>query len=202
MEHSVFGLDEQNANLSSKIVVSLEKISEVFRILLWQQAKTFRLSPIQIQILIFIQTHNSKLNKVSYLAKEFNLTKATISDAVKVLEQKGLIEKLRNDPDSRSFSIELTVKGIEVSRKVALFSNSLKTAVEDFSSEKKADLWGSLFSILTDFQNKGILSLERMCLNCKFHRTDKVTGHYCEFLKKHLEQEDLRIDCPEHETSQ
>ncbi|MFT5821887.1 MAG: DNA-binding MarR family transcriptional regulator [Crocinitomix sp.] len=202
MEHSVFGLDEQNANLSSKIVVSLEKISEVFRILLWQQAKTFGLSPIQIQILIFIQTHESHLNKVSYLAKEFNLTKATISDAVRVLEQKELINKLRNDADSRSFSIVLTPNGTAVSKKVALFSNSLKTTIEGFSSEKQSDLWGSLLSVLVDFQSKGVLSLERMCLNCKFHSTDGATGHYCEFLKQSLEQDELRIDCPEHEMKQ
>ncbi|NOQ74150.1 MAG: MarR family transcriptional regulator [Crocinitomix sp.] len=202
MEHSVFGLDEQNANLSSKIVVSLEKISEVFRVLLWEQAKTFGLSPIQIQILIFIQTHASQFNKVSYLAKEFNLTKATISDAVRVLEQKELINKLRNEADSRSFSIALTPKGIEVSKQVALFSNSLKTKIEGFSLEKQSDLWGSLFSILTDFQNQGVLSLERMCLNCKFHSTDDATGHYCEFLKKSLAQNELRIDCAEHEIIQ
>lgn len=201
MEHSVFGLDEQNANLSSKIVVSLEKISEVFRVLLWQQAKEFGLSPIQIQILIFIQTHDLQLNKVSNLAREFNLTKATISDAVRVLEQKKLIEKLRNETDSRSYSIALTNKGKEIAEKVSLFSNSLKTTIDQFSDQNQLNLWNSLFSIITDFQKKGVLSLQRMCLNCKYHNSDSPTGHYCTLLKTPLKQKDLRIDCPEHETS-
>jgi DNA-binding MarR family transcriptional regulator len=198
MERSVFLQDEQNASLSSKIVVSLEKISEVFRVLLWEQAKSFGLSPIQIQLLIFIQSHKLELNKISYLAKEFNLTKATISDAVRVLEEKGLVDKIKNETDSRSYCISLSQKGKEVSEQVALFSNSLKKSVEDFSHAQQMDLWNRLFSIITDFQKGGILSLQRMCLNCKYHQKDDTTGHYCELLQQSLKKEELRIDCPEH----
>ncbi len=92
MEKSLFDVNEQNTNLESKIVVALERISEAFRVLLWQQSKEFGVSPIQIQLLIFIDLHQQDYCKVSYLAQEFNLTKATISDAVKSLEQKQLIE--------------------------------------------------------------------------------------------------------------
>ena len=91
---SVFNLTEQNFNLESKIVAGLERLSQVFRILLWEKAKENNLSPIQIQILNFVQHHSIEKNTVSYLAQEFNITKSTISDAVKVLEQKNLIKKI------------------------------------------------------------------------------------------------------------
>ena len=54
MEKSSFHLTEQNQKIESRIVVALERISEAFRVLLWNESKENSLSPIQIQILIFI----------------------------------------------------------------------------------------------------------------------------------------------------
>lgn len=36
---SVFNLDKQNSNLDNKIVAGLERLSQVFRILLWKKQK-------------------------------------------------------------------------------------------------------------------------------------------------------------------
>ena len=90
---SVFNLQDQNSDLNSKIVAGLERLSQVFRILLWEKAKEQGLSPIQIQLLIFIQHHSADKATISYLAQEFNFTKPTISDAIKVLEEKNLLKK-------------------------------------------------------------------------------------------------------------
>ena len=90
---SVFNLENQNANLDNKIVAGLERLSQVFRILLWEKAKEHSLSPIQIQLLIFIRHHSADKTTISYLAQEFNFTKPTISDAIKILEQKKLVSQ-------------------------------------------------------------------------------------------------------------
>jgi len=50
----VFDPIEQNENIDSKIIAGLERISRVFRLLLWDIAKDENLSPIQIQFLIFL----------------------------------------------------------------------------------------------------------------------------------------------------
>ncbi|MEO0333318.1 MAG: MarR family transcriptional regulator, partial [Bacteroidota bacterium] len=61
MEKSVFNPTNQQSDVSSKIVAGLERISEAFKVLLWEKAKSLGLSPIQIQILIFIAYHKSEL---------------------------------------------------------------------------------------------------------------------------------------------
>jgi hypothetical protein len=71
---SPFDLNQQNKKVESKIVVALERISEAFRVLLWNESKENALSPIQIQILIFLLFHSDEMCKVSYLAQEFNMT--------------------------------------------------------------------------------------------------------------------------------
>ncbi len=111
MNYSSFNLNEQNQKIESRIVVALERISEAFRVLLWNESKENSLSPIQIQILIFIHFHTSEKCKVGYLADEFNMTKATISDSVKVLLLKELVAKETDPVDTRSFSLSLTNEG-------------------------------------------------------------------------------------------
>jgi len=91
MNKSIFDPQNQEGDLSGKIVIGLERISEVIKVLLWEKAKDLCLSP--IQILIFVAYHKSAYCNVSHLAKEFNITKATISDAIKTLLKKELILK-------------------------------------------------------------------------------------------------------------
>ena len=114
MEKSVFDLEFQQKSITSKIVVGLERVSEVFKVLLWEHAKVIGLSPIQIQILIFIAYHKSELCNVSHLAKEFNVTKPTISDAVRVLDKKKYIIKDYSLSDNRSYSILLSALGKDI----------------------------------------------------------------------------------------
>ncbi|WP_234859068.1 MarR family transcriptional regulator [Aquimarina aquimarini] len=57
--------------------------------------------------MIFCAYHKENLCTVSYLAKEFNITKPTISDAVKVLEKKEMIFKNNTSSDHRSYYISL-----------------------------------------------------------------------------------------------
>ena len=111
MMSSPFDPIQQENNLDAKITFALERISLVFKSMQLDQSKKNNMSPIQTQILIFLLYHSPIHHKVSYLAQEFNLTKATISDSVKVLIQKGLIQKKTDPQDSRSFSLNLTSEG-------------------------------------------------------------------------------------------
>jgi DNA-binding MarR family transcriptional regulator len=199
MEKSLFDVNEQNTNLESKIVVALERISEAFRVLLWQQSKEFGVSPIQIQLLIFIDLHQQDYCKVSYLAQEFNLTKATISDAVKSLEQKQLIEKITDEADSRSYSIKLTFEGSEMAKKLQLFANILKSPIEKMPISQKNELWQNLMTMIISLQKAEVITLQRMCFNCANYQ-NKNNSYFCNLLQKTLQNEEIRIDCAEHQS--
>ncbi|MGB0918349.1 MAG: MarR family winged helix-turn-helix transcriptional regulator, partial [Flavobacteriales bacterium] len=99
---SSFDPDFQSYSTEAKIVASLERISEAFRVLLWNESKAHGLSPLQVQVLIFLHYHSEEKCTVSYLAKEFNMAKPTISDTVKILERKELIQKVKSPIDTRS----------------------------------------------------------------------------------------------------
>jgi len=63
MHQSDFNLIHQNQNTESKIVASLERIAQAFRVLLWQESKEFALMPIQVQVLIFLLHHSGEKRK-------------------------------------------------------------------------------------------------------------------------------------------
>jgi len=200
MEESIFDPAAQIGRLDFKIVAALERLSEAFRVLLWNEAKTHSLSPIQIQILLFVKYHPDARCKVSHLATEFNMTKATVSDAVRVLEQKGFITKKTEPDDTRSYVILLTGTGEEVVRRTAGFGAPLVGSLSQLTDNQKLVLLESLLEMVFRLQKAGIVSLQRMCFSCRFFEK-RNTSFYCNMLGKPLEKQDLRVDCPEFEAA-
>ena len=198
MKKSTFNPEQQQKDISSKIVAGLERVSEVFKILLWEKAKLVGLSPIQIQILIFIAFHKQNLCNVSHLAKEFNVTKPTVSDAIRVLDKKGIIKKDFSSSDSRSYSISLSDLGTKIATQTYDFSLPLKKQIESFNPTELESLFGTLSELIYKLNRNGILSVQRTCYGCKFYQKNQETD-YCNLLQKKLLNQEIRLDCPEFE---
>lgn len=199
MDSSVFNPNQQQRDISSKIVAGLERISEVFKVLLWEKAKTVGLSPIQIQILIFIAFHKSESCNVSHLAKEFNVTKPTVSDVIKVLDKKEMILKDFSSSDSRSYTIHLSTLGKEIVAETNDFADPLKKQIDDFNTTELESVFKTLSDLIYKLNRNGILTVQRTCYGCTFYQKNKKKD-YCNLLEKELVTQDIRLDCPEFET--
>jgi DNA-binding MarR family transcriptional regulator len=196
---SAFDLEHQNSNIESKIIASLERLSQAFRVLLWKESKEFSLSPIQVQLLIFLLHHSGEKRKVSYLAEEFNMTKATISDTIKTLEQKLLIKKEYEQYDTRSYIIHLTEKGKDIAEETSLFSKQIQAPINKLHSSDKENLLLSLLDIIQYLNKTGIITIQRMCFTCHFYKSNNNgQEHFCGLLNTKLANTELRIDCAEH----
>lgn len=193
---SVFNLNIQNENTDNKIVAGLERLSHVFKTLLWEKAKQHSLSPIQIQILIFVQYHSDEKNTVSYLSKEFNVTKPTVSDAVKVLEQKKLVEKIADISDSRSYALRLTDSGKKIVAESEDFTNPVSQIMSGISENEKEIIWNNISGLINKLNKLDIISVQRSCNNCTY-LSSRNGEYFCNLLKQPLHNNDLRIDCHE-----
>lgn len=200
MDASVFDPSAQAGNPDLKIIASLERLGEGFRVLLWEKAKVLGISPIQIQILIFVRFHTDDKCRVSYLAQEFSLTRATISEAVKSLEQKGLIERQTDPSDTRSHTIHLTEAGTSAVDQTADFAGPMLGSITGISLSQKGILLEQLLGIISRLQGAGIISMHRMCFSCRFYQNNEA-GHFCKFIDKALKNKDLRLDCKEFEAA-
>lgn len=198
MHQSVFDPSLQNVDTPAKIVTGIERLAEAIRVLLWDQAKETGLSPIQIQILLFVAYHTQRLTTVSHLAREFNMSKPTISDAVKSLYSKKLIKKDRYKDDLRTYSISLSKAGEKVIEKTQDLGHPLRSIAATLPKSDQDKFVELLSKMIYGLHNMDILAVQRMCFSCQFF-DDKGKKTYCRLLGKELRPVDVRIDCPEFE---
>ncbi len=188
----------QAGSPAAKIVVALERISQAFRVLLWQQGGPEGLSPIQVQMLLFIRFHVPRYCTVSYLAREFGLTKATVSDSVKVLFAKGLVARQVLAEDARSRVLSLTEAGRDLADKAAGFASPLSGPLGKLSQAQQVALLEQLLTLIRQLSITGIIQAPRMCFSCRFH-SHQAGRHHCGLLGQELVPAQLRVDCPEHQ---
>lgn len=199
MKPSPFDPIQQIDDIDSRILASMERISQAFRVLLWSEGKELGLSPIQLQMLIFLRSHDPELAKVSHLASEFNVTKATISESVKTLESKGLIFRDPEPHDSRSHTIRLTEEGAGIADKTSDFAEPIQIPIHKLGKTEKEAMLQGLLSTILHLNRMGVISVQRMCQTCQFYRRGPdSTSHFCTLLNHHLLDSELRVDCPEH----
>ncbi len=192
------------SELDEKIIAALERLAHVLKTLLWEEASASRLSPIQIQTLIYLNSHAEELCRVGQLAQEFSLTPATMSDAVAALEAKGLLTRTSCPEDRRVQTLRLTAQGRRQAQKLSHWSDALQEQLQNFSPEEKEQALKFLLRLIESLYRAGIITVARICLTCRFFRPnvhrDSPAPHHCALMDKPLAESDLRVDCPEHQT--
>ncbi len=200
---SIFDPKEQEKNIDAKIIAGLERISRVFKLLLWDVAKEENLSPIQIQFLIYLAYNKVSRSRITDIASEFGLTKATVSDAISSLEEKGLITRVENKDDRRNYFIKLTQRGKRVAQGVSTWADVLKAELKNFSVKEKEMLLSFILNLIGALYDTGIISVQRMCFSCLYFQKDvqpdSKSPHHCGFLDKPLSSVDIRLDCEDYE---
>lgn len=206
---SAFNPEVQHQSVDHKVVASLERLGHVFRRLLWEKvtlrSDPYGLTPTQIQILIFLRFHLTEMGRVGVLAREFDLTPATVSDAVRVLARKGLLTKRTPPGDARARVLELTGEGRKLADELADWANVLLPHLADLDKDDKIVVMRFLLNFIDSLQRAGIVTVARMCVSCRHFDRDPAPGssetHYCRLLERPLAASDLRVDCPEHEAT-
>lgn len=187
----------QFRDLDARIVVALERISESFRVMLWEAGKKHKLSPIQVQLLIFLNYHDRGHCTITCLSEEFAMSKPTISEVVKTLVSKKLIQKESLSADSRSFYIKLTRQGKHMAGQMEHFSSPLHNLLSGHSTEEKARMFDCLVKALTGLRKDGVIRRQRMCTTCT-HYSPREQSLYCAKLKKEIMNQEILLDCFEH----
>lgn len=203
MSTSVFNFKDQET-IERKISVGLERISQVLKTLIWSESATTGLSPIQIQFLVYLNYRGEA--KVNDLADYFNLTPATVSEAVSTLEAKKLVLRERGVEDRRTVWLKLTARGKRLASKISSWANVLEDVVKVLSKDEKKVMLKALVNVIYEFQKRGLIKVSEICITCKYFRPNvhksALKPHHCDFVGKPFGDVDLRIDCPDYEMAE
>lgn len=185
------------SDIDFKIISGLERIAQVMRAQAWVKAKDLFLNPMQVQVLLFLLHHRQNKNTITALAKEFCISKASISDTIRALEGKKMVYKNQGIRENKNFTIALTTEGNIAAEHAGLYSQDLRLAISKQTDECKNNFFLVLGELLYDLHKSGIGPVQRICQSCKFH--EKREGqHYCSLLEKTLRTDQLQIDCNDH----
>ncbi len=184
-------------NTEKKIVYLLERISQVFKVLQWELAKKRKLTPLQIQILLFLKNRKQKECVPSRIAEELGLTKATLSESISALEKKGLIRKAVSDRDRRFNTLSMTLSGRKVVKELSSVENLFERYLERFNEADKKNSLKFLINIITSLYFDGYIRVARLCCTCQHFQKDAINRglHFCSLTGRELRTEDINLDC-------
>lgn len=137
--------NEENADLLLRKVCKMHtnKVNQVL-----SKVKLHKGQPMLLKLLM-----NKDGIPQSSLARELEITPATVSAMVKRMEKAGFIVRIRNSEDERVSNVYLTEAGKELSLQLDGFQNEMEEIVFDnFSDEEKAALSGYLKRIVENLK--------------------------------------------------
>ncbi len=189
-------------SIDSKISFALEKIFTAYRFLIWNKVKDMNLSPIQLQFILYLHKYPKKMRKVSTIALEFALTKATVSDAIKSLKMRKLINKIKDKKDKRIYIINLTEKGKRLAESIEIWDRPIKKILSSFTMEEKERIFSFFIKLIDSLRKQGVVKVARMCISCSHFKRDffpdRRKPHFCELTGIAISDIELNIDCVYH----
>lgn len=186
-------------DIDHNLVAVIEKMGQIERSLMWDMATRERLSPVQMQILAFIDRNPRALCRVSFLSREFDLSKATVSDAVGSLEKKKLVSRRSGTGDRRSHTLRLTADGRKAASRISHWKDALLKHLKRFPIQDKSRILLFFMDLAKSLLEDGVISVARMCTTCGNFTRDVNPGtrapHRCAFTGADLPVENLSLGC-------
>ena len=182
----------------------LERIALVLRADLWVAAGTSGLNPTQAQVLALLAGRPAGLRPTE-IAVHLAVSPPSVADTLSALERKGLVRPTPDPADARAVIARLTEEGRDVGGTIAGAASHVTSALAQLPPADQATLLMTQIRLIRALQLAGAVPVQRMCVSCRHFRpyahSDAARPHHCTFVDAAFGQQDLRIDCRDHETA-
>jgi DNA-binding MarR family transcriptional regulator len=192
--------EENTEPLASRIATGLHKIGLAMKQQAWQQANEEGLSATQGQILAALATHGALTG--TELGQRLGVTLPTISDSVRVLVEKTLVTKSPDRRHPRASLLTPTKKGAQLGARARSWPEFMAAAVAGLSAEEQRAFFSGVVKMICTLQEQGLIPVSGMCVTCAHFRPNVRPGaspHHCALVDAPLADDQVRLDCPEHE---
>ncbi|MGB4268514.1 MAG: MarR family winged helix-turn-helix transcriptional regulator [Spirochaetota bacterium] len=182
--------------LDENLIAILDKIADIRRSMLWKISENYNLTPLQIQILQYINGCSaSKQITPSDIVKNLYISKATASVALKTLQKKGMIHKNMDNSDFRSYNLTLTKKAKNILIRIEQSKRDIMRFLENMSSNDKKATFTVLTQLVTVMQNNGIIDYMALCINCEYCREIKPNTFQCTLTGRKFKYDGINVGC-------
>ncbi|HEX6340269.1 MarR family winged helix-turn-helix transcriptional regulator [Umezawaea sp.] len=186
-----------------QLLTGLARLGQAVRIDAWRNSGPHNLSPLQADIITFLDGE-ARPRRQGDIVGALASTPPTVSDAVKVLRAKKLLDGARDPADARAVVVRLTAEGEAEARRLAAVSRTMSEAISVLSESDLAAMLRGTAAVMKALQDRQAIPVSRMCLTCRFfgpdaHPEDTARPHHCHFVDAPFGDAELRVTCPDHQ---
>ncbi|MGV9558761.1 MarR family winged helix-turn-helix transcriptional regulator [Streptomyces sp. NPDC003401] len=193
--------DVPGAPPQEQLMVGITRLGQALRISSYRNAGPHRLSPLQADIIVLL-AGAPRPHRIGDLAASLASTPPTVSDAVKTLTTKALVERRRDVSDARAVSLSLTQAGEAEAERLARLPAEFAEAMASLEAEDLAAMLRGISNMIRSLQDQQAVPVTRMCLTCSYFRPRAHPGsdkpHHCAFVDNAFGDSELRLECPDH----
>ena len=178
----------------------IERLSNLLRNEFRREGGAFGLQPIQLEALHYLSMCNRYSDTPMAVTEYLGQTKGTISQSLKILENKGFITKHADANDRRMTHLQVTPSGenlVSMAIPVPLFTNA-----EQYLDEKSQDrIVVALKQLLHAVQRSNGMKSFGVCSSCRYNQNSGEEEYFCGLTKETLTTQDIQLICREHEAA-
>ncbi|BDU40805.1 MarR family winged helix-turn-helix transcriptional regulator [Vibrio nigripulchritudo] len=162
------------------------------------------LQPVQLDALYYLSICNRFSDTPKAVTEYLGLTKGTVSQSLKVLENKGYVEKVADPDDKRVTHLVINHQGRKLIEQ-RYPSRSLLCALEGDKAQSPGldvdTLQKQLELLLLNAQKENQYKSFGVCKTCSHNQTLDNGSHFCGLTQVPLSSQDVELVCVEHKAS-
>lgn len=174
----------------------IERLANLLRQEVRAEGQSLGLQPVQQEALYYLSICNRYSDTTLAVTEYLGLTKGTVSQSLKILENKALIARERDNKDKRITHLKLTDKGQKFLADTCP-PQKYTLAIQQLSDENKNQTTKLMQQVLRNYQTMTGRTAFGVCHNCKYNQ--KTTqGMICGLTKEALSLKDSELICREY----
>ncbi|GCE02531.1 MarR family winged helix-turn-helix transcriptional regulator [Embleya hyalina] len=185
------------------LLLGLTRLGQAVRLTAWHNGGPAKLSPLQADILLYLAA-DARSRRQGEIVKALASTPPTVSDAMRALTTKGLVDRRRDPVDTRAVTLTLTDAGRAEADRLSVIPAPLREALDALPDADVAAMLRGTTAMIKVLQEHDAIPVSRTCVTCRFfrpdaHPRDPDRPHHCAFVDAPFGPGELRVDCADHE---
>lgn len=179
----------------------LERLASLLRSENRLSLMEYGLQPVQFEVLHYLSICNRYSDTPMAVTEFLGQTKGTVSQTLKVLENKNLLEKKIDQKDKRVTRLMLTKTGRDLVKKL-LPSPILSSACELIGNGALQVTNSSLSLLLHSLQNANNFKTFGQCDTCQHNIKSNANAYLCGLTNEPLTKKETMLRCREHQPNE